>query len=308
MSARAAESELRLINVPELLAGDTIGPTESAAEESDASMDAPVPPRTLPSPQALPLLDGHDATQEEIILAPHPPQADQRDLDFELHDPDEDGFSAGGGLLGMHLGDRLCARLSWLHGPPLPLISEQWHERTLYVGTFVGGYWGDDLVARRVRQGSGVNGGIRLGWDFDDYWGIEGRAVMAGGSVQNLVGPPFVRNGQEKFFDADLLFYPWTTTRFRPFILGGIGLGIFTFQTDTLAFINQSAPTFPFGLGFKYRHDDWVAFRLEFIDIVAIGDNRRMSNTHNLTLNGGVEFRLGGPRKTYWPWRQRWLW
>jgi hypothetical protein len=206
-----------------------------------------------------------------------------------------------------------CWDRPWLSGfrtllrPPLPVIGERWTERSLNAGLFVGGFQGDELIKGQVCMGAGAIGGVRLGWDFDAYWGIEGRIGMASADVSNQVGPPQTRSGQVTMFDSSVLFYPYTTTRWRPFLLAGIGLAIFDYDNLNGLNIVDSTPTFPIGVGVKYRHDDWVAFRLDFTDTIALGDGTKRVTTNNLSLTGGVEFRFGGPRRTYWPWSQEWL-
>jgi hypothetical protein len=191
--------------------------------------------------------------------------------------------------------------------PPLPIVSERWRERSLTAGLFVGGFHGDELIRDRVDMLGGAIGGVRLGWDFDEYWGLEGRAAFASADVRSEIGPPLTRSGQFTMFDASVLFYPWTTPRWRPFVLAGIGIGIFDYTNDVGLNIVDSTPIFPIGIGLKYRHDDWVAFRFDFTDTIALGDGLKRVTTHNLSVAGGVEFRFGGPRRTYWPWSRRWL-
>jgi hypothetical protein len=190
--------------------------------------------------------------------------------------------------------------------PPLPVIGERWTERSLNAGLFVGGFQGDELIKGQVSMGAGAIGGVRLGWDFDAYWGLEGRIGMASADVRNQIGPPRTRSGQVTMFDASVLFYPYTTTRWRPFLLAGIGLAIFDYDDLVGTNIVDSTPEFPVGIGIKYRHDDWVAFRFDFTDTIALGDGTKRVTTNNLSLTGGVEFRFGGPRRTYWPWSQKW--
>ena len=39
----------------------------------------------------------------------------------------------------------------------------------------VGGISGDTLIAGQINQNGGFLGGMRLGWDYDHYWGLETR-------------------------------------------------------------------------------------------------------------------------------------
>ncbi|MGE0605753.1 MAG: outer membrane beta-barrel protein [Pirellulales bacterium] len=317
---RGAESEIRLIGAPDGEVESSDRPVEGEPvyredlDEPDGSIliderETNGPPGMLAEPLDLSLETLRQPPPPPDSLSPNfaPLQSPDHEIDFEMVEPAPRAYSGGGGIFHGGLCNWLGERFSWLHGPPLPVVSERWNERTLYLGLFVGGFFGDELVASRVKQGTGVIGGVRGGLDFDDYWGLEGRVAFAGAPVSNINTGTELRTGVQKFFDASILFYPWTTARFRPFGLAGIGIGVLDFDNDFGRHIVNSTPIFPVGAGLKYRHDDWVAFRVDFTDTIALGADGLFSNTHNMSVTGAVEFRFGGPRKTYWPWTPRWF-
>ena len=64
------------------------------------------------------------------------------------------------------------------HAGPPP-VHEPWINRPFSVGVFVGPVIGSPLIDDWVGQQTGTLGGLRLGWDMDDDWGIELRLATA---------------------------------------------------------------------------------------------------------------------------------
>jgi hypothetical protein len=91
-----------------------------------------------------------------------------------------------------------------------------------------------------------------------------------------------------------------------------IGMGV-----TGIDFIDRSATvyhgayfTLPIGVGVKYLHGDWLAFRLELADQIMFGGGSPIEISNRLCVTAGVELRFGGSsRRAYWPWnpgRQYW--
>ena len=188
----------------------------------------------------------------------------------------------------------------WLPEPPE--ITQVWAERPLRVGLFLSVLEGDELIQGQVGQGNGALGGLRLGCDLDDYWGLEARLGFGSADVENLVGAADVRSGQLTVADISVLYYPWPSPRWRPFLSAGAGLAWFDFRDQTGENVANSTPSFPLGLGASYRIDDAAALRLELFDTIAVGDGSELDTTHNVSFGAALEYRFGGPRRSYWPW------
>jgi hypothetical protein len=179
---------------------------------------------------------------------------------------------------------------------------------------------GSSLISDWVTEERGVFGGLRVGKDFDRYFGAEmrlafgsarlhdsPRAVAAQlalpGQAQSHQDNPFDnrRNVEMFLWDVDLLLYPWGDRLWRPYLFVGLGTTHIDFN-DRVGHVY--APTMlgmPFGAGLKYHCADWLALRFECADNVAFG-NGGVNTLQQISIVGGAEIRLGGSRKQYWPW------
>ena len=83
----------------------------------------------------------------------------------------------------------------------------------------------------------------------------------------------------------------------------GLGMLLWDFDDGTQG-RRQTTLSLPLGVGVKYRHDDNFALRMEFQDIVSLGDRTGSDAVHTLALMFGAEFRFGGSRPSYdyWYW------
>ena len=59
-----------------------------------------------------------------------------------------------------------------------PLIGTSWRNRPLYFGTFVGGILMDDIQSHKIYQNDTAFIGLRIGYDFDHFWGMEMRGAF----------------------------------------------------------------------------------------------------------------------------------
>lgn len=183
-----------------------------------------------------------------------------------------------------------------------PLVGTSWRNRPWYVGLFVGGIFNDDLVRHEVLQNNATFLGVRLGWDFDHYWGIEGRYAFARAEALTAAGIPIPKSARDYYADVSLLYYPWGDSRWRPYFSAGIGLANFRFVDDQGYYINDSAFGMPLGIGIKNFYSPTVTLRLDLVDNIAFGTNQ-VSSMHNFSVMAGVEFRFGGGmRPSYFPW------
>lgn len=204
-----------------------------------------------------------------------------------------------------------------------PAQRESWLRRPMSISWAMGGVVGSPLIDDWVRADGGMYGGLRLGWDFDHYWGTEARLSFATARLvdsqrardaqtwyDNLTGYSPVDPYRTRFdrrdadmmsYDISALYYPWGDTPFRPYVLVGLG-GTQVSFTDRLGeSYDNTLLTMPLALGFKYHWTDWMALRFEICDNMAFGAGP-VSTLHNIAITGTAEIRFGGSRRSYWPW------
>jgi len=208
------------------------------------------------------------------------------------------GLFGGSGGLSRPAPDHAVACTSWLCQP-------------YQVGLFIGFLDTGPLLDDWVDQKNGLIGGVRLGWDFDDYWGCELRYALTSVELADswlaLSNPARLqvagtRHSQHLLLDASIVFYPWGDTRLRPYLVCGLGAGFVRFQDVLGQEYSETSVAIPVGVGLKYLRNERLAFRLEFTDTMIFAGEGSINTLHDLTLSGGVEFRFGGSRRSYWPW------
>ncbi len=182
-----------------------------------------------------------------------------------------------------------------------PLIGTSWRNRPWYFGTFIGGVMMDDLVPNKVYQSDTTFVGARLGYDFDHFWGMEGRWAFARPDLANGNGTPFFPASRDNFADVSLLYYPLGDARWRPYLLAGVGFTTFRFNNQFGQRISEAPLDVPLGFGLKYFYGPWFTLRFDVTDNLNLG-NSRISGMHNLSLMTGAELRFGGRRPSYFPW------
>lgn len=182
-----------------------------------------------------------------------------------------------------------------------PLVGTSWRNRPIYFGTFVGGIMMDDLIPNRIYQNDTTFIGVRLGYDFDHFWGMEARWAFARPDLADGNGNPFFPASRDNFADVSLVYYPLGDTRWRPYLLAGLGFQTFRFTNDLQQRMSEAALEIPVGFGVKYFYGPWFTLRFDVTDNIAIG-NERLSGMSNVSLMAGAEFRFGGKRPSYFPW------
>lgn len=182
-----------------------------------------------------------------------------------------------------------------------PLVGTSWRNRPWYFGTFVGGVLMDDLVPNRIYQNDTTFVGARLGYDFDHYWGLEGRWAFARPDLENSLGNPIYPASRDNFGDVSLVVYPLGDARWRPYVSAGLGFTTFRFNNEVGQRISEAAVDVPLAFGVKYFYGPWFTLRFDFTDNWILG-NARVSGMHNVSLMVGAEFRFGGRRPSYFPW------
>jgi hypothetical protein len=184
-----------------------------------------------------------------------------------------------------------------------PLVGASWLNRPYYAGFLFGAWYGDVLVPGEVNQGIGFFYGARLGWDYDVYWGTEMRLAFSDVGLEFIDEPSVDGLSSDVLvWDLSLVYYPWGDARWRPFVGAGVGLVDFDFLTATGIRRSEAVFGIPLMAGLKYRQSDWITMRLDVTDNIAFGGRAGFETMNNISLAGGLEFRFGGTRKSYFPW------
>jgi len=217
-----------------------------------------------------------------------------------------------------HMGFRHSSTHGRHIGRGLPMEGTSWLNRPYHVDCFSGTLIGDDLIAGRVAQDNELFGGLRIGWDFDYYWGLEARFGWADPNIQindtALADPDLAdtvqpaRDGGYFVSDVDLKYYPWGDSKVRPYLLLGAGMARVDFVDDNAKRYNTTLVTVPLGGGVQFRQKNWLAWRLEVLDNLSFGADG-VDTLHNISLTAGMELRFGSRPQSYWPWQSsRHIW
>ncbi len=194
-------------------------------------------------------------------------------------------------------------------GRGVPLTHSSWRNRPYHVDWFVGGMLNSSLIRNRVRQNNSSFAGMRLGWDFDHYWGTEWRFGWSNPEIQ-YSGASDYKNASSDLFlsDLDLLYYPWGDSKIRPYVLLGMGFTRVNFQDENNIHHGSSLLTMPYGVGLQLPMWPWLTWRFEILDNLAFGADQ-IETLANVSFTLGMELRLGAKPASYWPWRSsRYIW
>lgn len=179
-----------------------------------------------------------------------------------------------------------------------PLEGTSWLNRPYSFGLFTGGAFGGTLVSNSIVQRGGLLTGMRLGIDMHHYWGMEARWAFSRADVVFNNGG--VSTTDDMFLDAHLLYYPWGDAHWRPYVSLGLGLARFQYTNPVAVIETETLAQMPIGLGVKYYLSNLMTARFDFYDNLAFGA-RDFSTLNNFSLTGGIEFRYGGRRTSYYP-------
>jgi hypothetical protein len=189
-----------------------------------------------------------------------------------------------------------------------PLVGTSWLNRPYYAGAELGALWIMRSQDDHVGRDTDVFGGFLFGWDWDHYWGSELRFDWATPELINSEQPSADRGDSLFAWSANLMYYPWGDSKFRPYWRWGLGSTHFDFPTDDGARRDEWLFAMPIGVGMKYPIRRWLALRTEFTDQFSIGSDG-LPTQHNLTLTFGFECHYGVHPQSYWPWNpSRHIW
>lgn len=183
----------------------------------------------------------------------------------------------------------------------VPMTYSSWLNRPYHVDWFAGPLLSDDPAAGRVSQSNEILAGLRFGWDFDYYWGLQWRFGWADPSILQD-GATESTGGTYMVGDFDLVYYPWGDTKVRPYFQLGLGGTQVATITEDGGGREAWLMSMPFGLGVEFPQTRWLAWRLEIIDNLAFGADG-IDTMHNVSFTAGMEYRFGARPTSYWPWR-----
>ena len=189
-------------------------------------------------------------------------------------------------------------------GLGLPLEKTSWKNRPYHVDWFLGPMFGDDLVGNRVAQDNDLFGGIRLGWDFDYFWGLETRFGWSNPNVQFNEPQAVANNGSYFVSDVDLIYYPWGDSKIRPYILLGAGVARIDFVDSSSVNFNTTLFTMPHGGGLQFALRPSMIFRFEVLNNLSFGADG-VDTMQNFSFSAGMEYRFGSRSASYWPWQSK---
>jgi hypothetical protein len=188
---------------------------------------------------------------------------------------------------------------------------QRWVDEPGSAGVFLGYGWGTELVNNWLEERDGFWGGVRLGWDLSEQYGVETR--LSFGSLDLWDHPNAVAAATEDGisgvqdrwvrpveWDVVLLYYPTENDPWRPYVFWGVGLSRIDFADYSGTSYEGTYFTMPLGIGLKFRPRSGPVMRFELVDQVVFPS--RFNTTHHFAFTVGLEMRFGRQRQIYWPW------
>ncbi|MDR1480685.1 MAG: outer membrane beta-barrel protein [Planctomycetaceae bacterium] len=210
-------------------------------------------------------------------------------------------------------------------GVGMPLRNGSWLDRPYYFGAFIGNMRGSELVSNMIDQSKGANGGLVLGYNMNEYWGLEGRLHFASIDIRETqngaaqyalwyaarnpgltvyVPGLTTRSNQLTVIDISVHYYPLGNARFRPYFKYGLGFTRESFY-DTFG-QKRTAETLsmPFGIGLRYWWNKQFAIHADIVDNV-IFSHDIVRTQANWSFCIGLTYSFGSNNKrrpiVHWP-------
>jgi len=185
---------------------------------------------------------------------------------------------------------------------------QRWSDEPGSAGVFLGYGWGTELVNNWLEERDGLWGGLRLGWDCSEQYGIETRLSFGSldlwdhpNAVAAATGPgPRDRWVRPVEWDVVLMYYPTENDPWRPYVFWGVGLTRVDFADYVGTSYEGTYFSMPLGLGLKFRPKSGPVMRFELVDQIVFPS--RFNTTHHFAFTVGLEMHFGKRRKIYWPW------
>lgn len=201
-------------------------------------------------------------------------------------------------------------------GVGMPLENRSWMDRPYYMGAFVGSMDGSALVSGMIKQDDGANGGLILGYNLNEYWGLESRFHFASLDIKETAAgrdayalwyasqnpsatyvPPLTsRTNQLTILDASIHYYPLGNAKFRPFFKYGLGIARESFRDTYGVKHNIDTMTMPIGIGLRYWWNERIAIQADLVDNIIF--SRDIAKTqNNWTVSIGFTYSFGTSKK-----------
>lgn len=209
-------------------------------------------------------------------------------------------------------------------GVGMPLEGRSWLDRPWYFGLSVGTIWGSELVSNMIKQEDGGAVALLLGYNFNEYWGLESRLQYASIDIRetsngkavfeswyrvlypdtNYVPPLTTRSNELTTFDFSVHYYPLGNAKFRPYFKYGLGFTRSSFVDTFGQKRREDSVAMPFGVGVRYWWNERIAIQADLIDNVVFSTGIAKTQ-NNLALSIGFTYSFGHSKArrptAYWP-------
>lgn len=205
-----------------------------------------------------------------------------------------------------------------------PLVGGSWLDRPWYFGGFCGWISGSELVKDMIDQKEGAMGGLILGYNISEYWGVESRLHFASIDIKETTNgrQAFVdrytslypdstyvpnlttRTNQLSVFDVSVHYYPLGNAKWRPYFKYGLGVARESFVDTFGTKRREDTMTMPIGIGLRYWWNKNLAIQADLIDNVVFSSGIARTQ-NNVAFCVGLTYSYGSSKKTrpttYWP-------
>lgn len=189
-----------------------------------------------------------------------------------------------------------------------PMDTRSWLDHPYYFGGFVGSISGSTLVSGLLEQKSGGHGGFMLGYNLNDYWGLESRlhfsSIDLKGTATASAQGLFSHSNQISVLDAAVHYYPLGNAKWRPFFKYGLGFARESF-TDTYGNkVRINTAAMPLGVGLRYWWNEKLAIQMDLVDNM-IFSAKGTKTQNNFAFTVGITYAFGTSKNkrptVYWP-------
>lgn len=193
-------------------------------------------------------------------------------------------------------------------GMGVPLVGTSWLNRPYYAGIELGPVWITNPPQPDISHDVDLLGGLYIGDDWEYYWGTELAVERATPELINSTKPHADRGDRMMIWTANMLYYPWGDSLYRPYWRCGVGALEIDYVKDDGHRRDETLWAFPVGIGIKYPFRRWLALRAEVSDTIGAG-NSGVAAQHDWSLSFALEWRFGAHPQSYWPWNpSRHIW
>ncbi len=175
-----------------------------------------------------------------------------------------------------------------------------------------------------IDQKSGAMGGLILGYNISEYWGIESRLHFASIDIRetargrqefndwyaamfpddNFVPALTTRTNRLSVFDVSVHYYPLGNAKWRPFFKYGLGLARESFIDTYGRKYREDTMTMPFGVGLRYWWNEHLAIQADVVDNVVFSSGMAKTQ-NNVAFCIGLTYSFGTSKRkrptAYWP-------